>query len=292
MRTLRLTSFKCHIWILTLVVTGFSPHSRADFPTTQPFQEVQYRHEQRRNPEISFYVVTVDLSDPDVKLRLATAGPDPDGAGEWQTTLMPVRQIATRERFDVAINASFFTVPSGPTSAPSYIAGINASSVGWTMSDGKVLSNSPRQGWPILWIEGDRTVKIGMPAALPALARHAVTGNGLLIKDGKPVERFDGNLIARHPRTAVGVDRAGTKLIVLTLDGRRPGVSIGMTGAELASEMQRLGCWDAINLDGGGSTTLFIRDPQNDELKLVNQPSGNLERPVSSALGVSIQRTR
>lgn len=297
--------------LLVLLLCGFA---QAEFPTTRRYQEITYQHIQRSSPEQSLHVVTVDLTDPDVELHLATAGPDPDGDGPWQTMLQPVRDIATREKFDLAINASYFEIKRGPTSAPipeeqaersarpattlpvqssGYVTNVWASNVGFTMIDGRLLSNSPREDWPIVWIEGQRAVKIGpVPATgYPKNAKQIITGNGLVLQNGeKPPGPFKSNLPARHPRTVIGVDRTGTRMVILTLDGRRPGVSIGMNGDELAAEMKTLGCWDAINLDGGGSTTLLLRDPESNELKLLNQPSDNRERPVSSALGIILKR--
>ncbi|RLE31925.1 MAG: hypothetical protein DRJ61_10645 [Acidobacteria bacterium] len=71
---------------------------------------------------------------------------------------------------------------------------------------------------------------------------------------------------ARHPRTAVGVRADGT-LIFVTVDGRRPGVSVGMSIPELTDLMMELGCVSAVNLDGGGSTTMVI------EGEIVNAPT-------------------
>ena len=85
----------------------------------------------------------------------------------------------------------------------------------------------------------------------------------------------------------IGFD--GTKLTLLTVDGRRPGVAIGMTGPEMAAEMVRLGCFEAINLDGGGSTTLVMREPSDKELRTVNHPSDARERPVADVIGVSVK---
>jgi exopolysaccharide biosynthesis protein len=265
---------------------------RAEFPTTRPFDEIVYRHEQRRDPDMSLHVLTIDLSDPDVKVRIAPGGADPDGtSGEWQTTLMPVRQIAQRERFDVAVNASFFAISRSTTQpGAGYREGAWAKSVGWAMTDGKLWSSHHRDGWPILWVEGERRVKIGLSKNVPPDATQIVAGNAYVLRDGKPAEPFEGMMSVRHPRTVVGVDREGRKLVILTVDGRRPGVSVGMSGAELATEMQRLGCWHAINLDGGGSTTLVMRDTSSDELKLVNQPSDPRERAVANTLGVTIGR--
>src|SRR6185369_15476312 len=137
-------------------------------------------------------------------------------------------QIAQREKFDVAINASYFEIPRGPTSAPipeeqaersgvpatspvqsaGYVAGVWASNVGLTMMDGKLVSNTTREDWPILFVKGERTVKIGpAPASgVPANARQIVTGNGLVLQNGaKPPGPFKSNLPARHPRTVIGI---------------------------------------------------------------------------------------
>jgi len=82
----------------------------------------------------------------------------------------------------------------------------------------------------------------------------------------------------RHPRTAVGVRPDGV-IVLVTVDGRQPLHSVGMSIAELTALMIELGCAEAINLDGGGSTTMVIRD------KIVNRPSDAAgERPVSDAL--------
>lgn len=63
----------------------------------------------------------------------------------------------------------------------------------------------------------------------------------------------------RHPRTAVGFSRDSTLLYLVTVDGRQDS-SVGMTLEELAGFLIEIGAYDALNLDGGGSTTLVIRD--------------------------------
>ena len=82
----------------------------------------------------------------------------------------------------------------------------------------------------------------------------------------------------RHPRAAIGVDRKG-RVLILAVDGRQPGYSEGMTLQELGDFLIAHGITDALNLDGGGSTTLVVRD------RIVNRPSdANGERAVSNAL--------
>ena len=89
--------------------------------------------------------------------------------------------------------------------------------------------------------------------------RESVGGSPILIKDGKrwftdPGDNFTNG---RHPRTLVGWTPGGDKLLV-TVDGRQPGVSVGMTLHEAADLLLGLGATEGINLDGGGSTT-FVR---------------------------------
>ena len=106
---------------------------------------------------------------------------------------------------------------------------------------------------------------------IPASGRHAdewrdaddvVNGAGVLIRDGKvaawSAERLRPRSSARHPRTIVGVDRAGDVWLA-TIDGRQPGYSVGMTLEETQRFALALGLTEALNLDGGGSTTMVIR---------------------------------
>ncbi len=108
-------------------------------------------------------------------------------------------------------------------------------------------------------------------------------GGPQLISNGKKVfaaeaERYSESLYRlRHPRTAIGW-RTDSKLILLTVDGRQK-QSVGMTIDELANLMIEFGCVEAMNLDGGGSTTMVVRG------KAVNRPSDATgERAVSDAL--------
>ena len=93
------------------------------------------------------------------------------------------------------------------------------------------------------------------------------------------------NAEVRHPRTAIGYSRDGRTLWLFVVDGRTT-ASVGMTLVEMADELRRLGAWQAMNFDGGGSTTMVI------DGKIVNAPSDPTgERPVGNALLV-VQRSR
>lgn len=117
----------------------------------------------------------------------------------------------------------------------------------------------------------------------------AVGGGPWLMRQGEividaPRQGFnDGFSRNRHPRTAIGVTEDG-RLLLVTVDGRQP-MSGGMSLYELAQLMRQLGATDAINLDGGGSTTLAIRGGL-----VVNSPSEGKERPVANAVVVYAPR--
>jgi hypothetical protein len=111
-----------------------------------------------------------------------------------------------------------------------------------------------------------------------------VGGTPVLVRDGQPVRDFSAEgvrrdfVLQRHPRTAVGVRDDG-RWVFVVVDGRRPEFSVGMTLAELAELMVSLGCRQALNLDGGGSSTFFLYG------QVVNRPSDlSGERPVSDAI--------
>jgi hypothetical protein len=125
------------------------------------------------------------------------------------------------------------------------------------------------------------TVKI-LLNILPSVSKlkEMMGGHPITVKDGS-VASMDPNdpfVFNRHPRTAVGINQDTTKLFLITVDGRQIS-SLGMNLYELADLMLQLGIYQGINLDGGGSTTMVVRN------EIVNSPSdASGERPVSNAL--------
>ncbi len=122
-------------------------------------------------------------------------------------------------------------------------------------------------------------------AGAPGAVRELVGGFPLLLLDGESVLHRVPRIwppfaTGRHPRTAVGIRADGTVVLVV-VDGRQEGYSAGMTLEETTALMRELGTVDALNLDGGGSTTLVTA------AGIVNRPSDAQERPVSNALVVS-----
>ncbi|MEZ5316730.1 MAG: phosphodiester glycosidase family protein [Vicinamibacterales bacterium] len=128
----------------------------------------------------------------------------------------------------------------------------------------------------------------GVPVDHLESAAHIVQGAGLLRRAGEVIRdwsvenlRADTFTEMRHPRTMIGVDQHG--FIWLTVvDGRQPDHSVGMTFADLQRLSDRLSLTDALNLDGGGSTTMVVQG------KIVNRPSDPTgPRPVSDAILVT-----
>ena len=158
--------------------------------------------------------------------------------------------------------------------------------------DGAVLSyggDAPPP--PLDWLTPGREVRLreqwvpgsGRAANRWREADDVVGGAGLLMRAGRPVttwaaERVSDSFLGRHPRTMVGADRAGALWLVV-VDGRQPESSLGMTLVELQRLAQRLDLVEAVNLDGGGSTTLVAGD------RVINRPSDSTgPRSVSDVL--------
>ncbi|MCS7172381.1 MAG: phosphodiester glycosidase family protein [Armatimonadetes bacterium] len=158
----------------------------------------------------------------------------------------------------------------------------------WVPPDGFVLSGHGAPGALLARLRVGDPVHVRIRAEPSSgdprwqQVRDILCGGPRLLRRGQPVPDPEGFpeafLYRRHPRTAIGVDPDGT-VILLVVDGRAPEHSLGMTIPELAAEMRRLGAVEALNLDGGGSTTLVVHG------RVWNRPSDETgERPVSDAL--------
>jgi hypothetical protein len=123
-----------------------------------------------------------------------------------------------------------------------------------------------------------QTLVVGGGPRLLRRGRVAVTARAEGFAPPQAPAFYGTFVAARQPRTLAGVRADGTLLLV-TVDGRRPGWSTGMTLPEAARLMRSLGARDALNLDGGGSTTMTVRG------EVVNRPSDRAgERPVSDGV--------
>ena len=221
---------------------------------------------------------------------------NPEGT---EAHLLPVDEWAKSISAVLAVNANYFSkslIPPKEGEPKGYQRGQPVDLTGLSMSDGKMVSaprTSDGRGDPALVIERDGRARVGFFARDDLKnARWAVAGVGaaekqpgtLLVTDGKntgALARVQPN--NKNPRTAAGVSADGRTLILLVVDGRQPTHSVGVTLPELADLMIELGADDAVNLDGGGSSSFYF--VKADGTVVTNRPSDTSWRPVGNHLG-------
>lgn len=111
----------------------------------------------------------------------------------------------------------------------------------------------------------------------------AIGGGTLLVKEGKMVTNFTQNVTGNHPRTAIGISKDRKQLIMVTVDGRNVSFR-GVTGQQMAGLMMELGSYEAIMMDGGGSTTMTTRELGTSRSSVINYPSDGSERRIINGL--------
>ncbi len=116
--------------------------------------------------------------------------------------------------------------------------------------------------------------------------REAIGGRERIVRDGAAsISPHPAKADELHPRTALGITAAGD-VVMATVDGRESGYSTGVDLAELAQLMLSRGVVQALNMDGGGSTTMAVRLPGDVEVSVVNRPSDGRERALANSLVV------
>lgn len=167
------------------------------------------------------------------------------------------------------------------------IAGAEIPAGGLVMVAGR--NSLPRHRSLLLSLKRGDRVDVTL-ALSPFHPVEAVGGRPMLARDSVIVPDVEtegqASFRARNPRTAVGLANEGRRLILVVIDGRQPGYSLGTTLRETAEIMLALGARDAINLDGGGSSALVYRDSAK-VMRVANKPSDATgERAVGDALGI------
>ena len=250
------------------------------------FKGVTYTRDVRMHPRpIVLHIVRVDLTAPGVSLLVTPGEP---GTREQ----MPARTTSRfRKKFgaQVAINGSFFTRFPQPDEEKAYApAGDPVFALGHNASAGVEYSPA-REPYVSLYISKDNRVSIGAP---PDEIHHAIAGWGVLLRGGQvPVDLPETNQWdVPNPRTAVAIANRGKTLLLVVADGRQPNYSEGLRLDELAIIIADYGGTEALNLDGGGSSTLVI-EGDNGKSHVLNSPIHNqlrpgVERPVANHLGV------
>lgn len=177
------------------------------------------------------------------------------------------------------VNADFFDM--GGTCLPR----------GLCVKNGELLSSASDRPWFGVRADGSYVIGTGnsdfqkLNSADQIIS--GVGGSDILMSGGKIPEISDREFsTVRHPRTAVGYDASG-KVFLVVVDGRQPETSNGASFSDLAAIFHSLGCTDALNLDGGGSSTVILKDSKGNYITK-NSPSAGALRAVSSTLLVCL----
>lgn len=252
-----------------LLVAGGCATQRAPLPPDLRAWGISYRLQTFSKPRpIRAHILRVDLAAGKVVPGVVVA-PDPDGDGPAEAALTPPLALVKDRPVLAFVNAnSWDGLPDSAGKRDRYWReGQFVDIAGIAVSNGIVRSAIDKSN-----------VSVRFPAAGPPVieekdasshAVEAVAGFQQLVRAGVVLPKPGGALA---PRTAMGLDKKGATLWVVVVDGRQEGFSEGMAFDELARLMKDLGCHDAANLDGGGSSLMGMRNAGG-AMQIVSSPS-------------------
>ncbi len=264
-RVLRFSTVALALVFLVAASAGHSAINVGDWTTLYQGVEVARGDSDASEPRLQrVFAVRVDLQAPGIELF---STPD-NGAAPKETTSETTSEFLTHYKLQVAINGNFYA----PCCAPG-----DKDLIGLAVSRGTVVSPPVVKGTgsAALVITRDNHATITKTGAGFSTANiwTAIAGSEIVLARGT-VPALAGTELnkAAHPRTAVGLTQDARYLILMAIDGRQLGYSIGATIDEVAAWLLRFGASDGLNLDGGGSTALVRAD--GDKAVVLNQPSG------------------
>lgn len=225
------------------------------------------------NSAVNTFVTKVDHTES--TLAIVTGVPDnktPLEVGKRQTVSAQANAArAAGQNVLGAVNADFFYINDDSKIQPE----------GVCIKNGQKLTEYKADTY-FFGIKNDGTPVIGDEAAFDSVSgelKEAVGGRHLLVQNGEVQTNTDNEA---HPRTAVGITAYNDVLLVVA-DGRST-ASAGLTLNDLGAYMKELGAVTALNLDGGGSSTMVVKDKTTDVMTVENVPSDGSERPCGNSL--------
>jgi len=245
------------------------------------FEGVEYTRDVRSSPRpIVIHVVKIDLKAEGV-LTLVTPG---DSKAELPLEARTTSKFMGEFNLQIAINGDGFE-PWHSRSILDYYphARDPVDVIGFAASRGEAYS-AEEKGHPTLYLTANNKARFESPFGN---THNAISGTQMLIRNGKALKNFAEN--SPQPRSAVALNQAGRYLILVVIDGRQPGYSMGATLEELAEIIVFHEGYNAMNLDGGGSSTL-VTEGFLGRGNLLNSPIDNQipgrERQVGNHLGI------
>lgn len=245
------------------------------------FQGISYERQVRRTPRpLTIHILLIDLTAPGLRFFVTDGDEQEDGMAYYAQT---TPAFLVKSGVQLAINANFFT-PFRESTPWNYYprAGDPIRTFGRSTSNGKAYSGF-EAAYPVLCIAGT-AVQISHEDCPPG-TEQAIAGNHILVENGQPAKFGDQKL---HPRTAIALSIDGLKMWLVVIDGRQPGYSEGTTLDELAAFLVELGADIALNLDGGGSTSMVMVG-QKRPITLnspIHTRIPTRHRPVANHLGI------
>ncbi len=233
--------------------------------------------------QIVYYLATGDLTRDDVNVYANYHENDPSQGWEMQRVLDQALAAENRhsdpttenyiENYNViaAINGAGFNMQTGQPGGLLIMEGIE-----WSPINNGGFFGILKDGTPVIATTQEYN------EIYKGQVQEGIAGFGwMLIEDGKICDNLSKTSMAS--RTAIGITKTG-KVVFLVMDGRQEPFSAGSDMDVLAQILLEAGCVDAINLDGGGSTTYVAQQPGDEELTVVNRPSDGFPRSVSTSL--------
>jgi Phosphodiester glycosidase len=272
-----------------LVFSGPYLSRPAQQPQTKKlFQGIVYQRTFHTSPRpMMVHIVALDLKVPRLKPFATPSTPSLKPAHTpARTTSAFVKEFGLQ----LAVNANFFYPFHEETPWDYYPhEGDRASAIGTAISNAKPYSVEDYK-YPAICFSALPKAEIAEKGNCPSGTMQAIAGNEVFITQGKPVQKssqWSRDWAKPYPRTAIGIDRSGTKVWLIVVDGKQPLYSEGATMKDLGAIATKLGIQTALNLDGGGSTTLAIASPNGP--RALNSPIRakipTWERPIANHLG-------
>ncbi|MBD2776905.1 phosphodiester glycosidase family protein [Iningainema tapete] len=251
------------------------------------FNGIVYRRDARSTPRpMMIHIVTIDLTSPGVKVFVTPSTSNQSNSG---TIARTTSEFIQEFKLQLAINASYFFPFSEKTPWDYYPhSGDYSTPIGESISNSHRYTKEPKK-WPVLCISASNIAQILDSGRCPEGTVQGITSNKILLSGGKPqVEKSQSQQDKKpYSRVAAAINRQGTILWLIAVDGKQPLYSAGITDSELTQIAKELGADTALNLDGGGSTTLVMATITGS--RVLNAPIHTKiplrERPVANHLG-------
>ncbi len=249
---------------------------------------VLYRREARAEPRpLVIHTVRIDLNQPGLEFHI-TPG---NSATEYPLMAQTASQFLRESGVQIAINAGFFTPWWSRTPWDYYPHPGEPVTVKGLYSAEGVRYGIDVTEYPVLYLSEDGQPQFEPPTEI----YNAIAGNYLFIQDGEvelPSIRYNVEI---HPRTVIAFDADFQIMLWILIDGRQPNYSEGVTMFELAEIARDMGVDYALNLDGGGSTTLVVEGEDGQPVVLnspIDQGLPGRERYIASHLGLAVTEVR